>query len=246
MTDAVSPAELESRLRAVGEERYHDKHPFHQLMHSGGLSRGQLQAWALNRYCYQSAIPVKDAALMSRMTDPALRRAWRKRIVNHGGIESAPGGLQRWLDLTDSLGLARDDVVSQRRALPGTRFAVDVYVQFVRDRPLLEGVASLLTELFAPRLIAERVERLQAHYPFLNKTALAYFTSRLDQAPEDASGALEYVLDHAKNAETQAAVVDAVRFKCDVLWAQLDALHAAYVEPGLIPPGVFVPVEEGS
>ncbi|MFZ0954269.1 MAG: pyrroloquinoline quinone biosynthesis protein C, partial [Candidatus Sulfotelmatobacter sp.] len=50
----LSNEELRARFQAVGEERYHHQHPFHLLMHEGKLSRGQLQAWALNRYYYQS------------------------------------------------------------------------------------------------------------------------------------------------------------------------------------------------
>ena len=44
-------------------------------------------------------------------------------------------------------------------------------------------------------------------------------------------------------AEQQQAVLAVLRTKCDILWAMLDALHLAYVEPGMIPPGAFVPSE---
>src|SRR6266567_8167397 len=94
--------ELRAALRQVGEERYHHKHPFHLLMHEGKLSRGQLQAWALNRYYYQSIIPMKDAIILSRATDPSFRRVWRKRIVDHDGQDGndgREGGILRWIKL---------------------------------------------------------------------------------------------------------------------------------------------------
>ncbi len=66
-TDApkLSVEEFDAAIRAVGAERYHDKHPFHKLLHGGKLDKGQVQAWALNRYCYQEAVPRKDAALIA-------------------------------------------------------------------------------------------------------------------------------------------------------------------------------------
>jgi pyrroloquinoline-quinone synthase len=76
----MTPTELEAAIRAVGAERYHDKHPFHRLLHGGKLDKGQVQAWALNRYCYQAAVPRKDAALISRVHDRELRREWAHRI----------------------------------------------------------------------------------------------------------------------------------------------------------------------
>ena len=69
LTKAVTAEELETVLRAIGEERYHNNHPFHERMREGALSKGAMQAWALNRYLYQSRIPMKDAALMARMVD---------------------------------------------------------------------------------------------------------------------------------------------------------------------------------
>ena len=146
----MTPAELEAAIRAVGAERYHDKHPFHRLLHGGKLDKGQVQAWALNRYCYQSAVPRKDAALMARTHDRELRREWVHRLLDHDGYGGEEGGIERWLVLTDALGLDRAYVVSREGALPGTRFAVEAYVNFVRERSLLEAVASSLTELFAP------------------------------------------------------------------------------------------------
>ena len=237
----MSPAELEAAIRAVGAERYHDKHPFHRLLHGGKLDKGQVQAWALNRYCYQSAVPRKDAALMSRAHDRDLRREWVHRMLDHDGSDGEEGGIERWLVLTDALGLDRAYVVSMRGALPATRFAVEAYVTFVRERTLLEAVASSLTELFAPSIHRERIAGMLESYAFVDQRAMQYFKRRLDQANRDADFALAYVKDHATTPEQQAAAVDAVRFKCNVLWAQLDALHHAYVVPGMIPPGAFRP-----
>jgi pyrroloquinoline-quinone synthase len=237
----MSAAELEAAIRAVGAERYHDKHPFHALLHGGRLNKGQVQAWALNRYCYQSAVPRKDAALISRVHDRELRREWVHRILDHDGQAGEEGGVERWLVLTDALGLDRAYVVSMQGALPATRFAVEAYVNFVRDRTLLEAVASSLTELFAPAIHRERISGMLENYDFVGERAMQYFRRRLDQADRDSDFALDYVKRSAATAQEQAAVVDAVRFKCNVLWAQLDALHHAYVTPALIPPGAFRP-----
>jgi pyrroloquinoline-quinone synthase len=237
----MSPNQLEAAIRQVGAERYHDKHPFHRLLHGGKLNKGQVQAWALNRYCYQTAVPRKDAALMSRTMDRALRREWVHRILDHDGAGGEEGGIERWLVLAEALGLDRAYVISMQGALPATRFAVEAYVDFVRQRTLLEAVASSLTELFAPSIHRERISGMLENYDFISDHAMQYFKRRLDQANRDADFALAYVRQHALTPEQQAAAVDAVRFKCNVLWAQLDALHHAYVVPALIPPGAFRP-----
>lgn len=241
--EKLSPDEFHAAIRRIGDERYHALHPFHRLLHDGKLDRGQVQAWALNRFCYQAAIPRKDAGLIARTDDIDLRREWRSRIIDHDGTpeEGNRGGIERWLALTDAVGLDRDDVRNQRGVLPATTFAVEAYVRFVREKTLLEAVASSLTELFAPDIISRRVEGMIATYDFIDDSALVYFEHRLDEAPKDSGFALDYVTEHAQTAEQQQAVLDAIRFKCDVLWAQLDALHHAYVEPGHIPPGAFEP-----
>jgi len=241
VTPLLTPAELERKLRAIGAERYHNRHPFHKLLHGGKLNKGQVQAWALNRYCYQSHIPLKDGSLIGRADDPELRRIWRQRLVDHDGSRPGEGGIARWLALTDDLGLDRDYVVSMRGALPGTRFAVEAYVRYVREKSLLEAVASCLTELFSPGIISERVAGMLAGYSFVSEKTLAYFNARLDQAPRDADYALDYCKREARTPEQQQQVLDTLVFKCNVLWAQLDALYYAYVSPGHIPPGAFVP-----
>jgi coenzyme PQQ biosynthesis protein C len=241
VSEILSPAGLEAALRRIGEERYHWNHPFHIAMKNGELTKPQVQAWALNRYYYQAQIPIKDAALLARLESPALRRAWRQRIIDHDGEREGEGGIERWLKLTDGLGLDRAYVISTRGLLPATRFAVQAYVQFVRERSLLEAIASSLTEMFSPKIIADRVTGMLASYDFVSRETLAYFEKRLSQAPRDADFALDYVKREARRPDQQAAVLDALRFKCDVLWAQLDALEHAYVTPGRIPPGAFDP-----
>jgi coenzyme PQQ biosynthesis protein C len=236
-----TPEELEAGLREIGARRYHRLHPFHQRMHGGRCSKGEVQAWALNRYYYQAKIPMKDATLISRTDDPALRREWRQRLVDHDGEREGKGGIARWLALTDHLGLEREYVVSTRGILPGTRFAVDAYVRFVREKSLLEAIASSLTELFSPVIIGERVKGMLANYDFVSPEALAYFETRPPAAARDADFALNYVKRHATTPDRQAEVLAALEFKCEVLWSMLDALHYAYVEPGHIPPGAFVP-----
>ncbi|MGH6877330.1 MAG: pyrroloquinoline-quinone synthase PqqC [Rhizomicrobium sp.] len=241
MSAPLVPEEFEAELRKIGEERYHDKHPFHILMHEGRLDQGQLQAWVLNRFYYQKSIPLKDASLIARADDIDLRREWIGRILDHDGRKPGEGGIERWLRLAEGVGLDRFYVASCEGVLPATRFACDAYVRFVRENSLLEAIASSLTELFAPDLHKTRIDALLAHYSFANEATLAYFRTRLVEAPKDVAFGLDYVLRHAKSREEQALCVAALRFKTDVLWSQLDALHHAYVTPGLIPPGAFVP-----
>jgi len=235
-----SADELEAALRQIGAARYHNLHPFHRLLHGGQLTKGQVQAWALNRYYYQSTIPIKDAVVISRFRDRATRVEWRHRIEDHDGDIGSEGGIERWLKLTEGLGLDSAYVESTEGILPATRFAVDAYVHFVRDRTPLEAIASSLTELFAPNLHEERISGMLAHYDFVNPEIMSYFKRRLAQAPRDAEFALDYVKRHAATPAEREAVCNALIFKTNVLWAQLDALHHAYVD-GHIPPGAFVP-----
>jgi pyrroloquinoline-quinone synthase len=235
---------LRAKLRAVGEERYHHQHPFHLMMHEGRLTRGQLQAWALNRYYYQSIIPIKDSIILSRGPDPAFRRAWRKRVIDHDGDDKSEGGIKRWLKLAEAAGLNADEVRAGTGILPATRFAVNEYLNIVRNRSLLEAVASSLTELFSRDLISLRMEKMRQHYPWLSG-GLDYFEARLTQAPEDAKFAITYVYENAKTRAEQELAIQALRDKCDILWAQLDALYFAYVQPGWPPPGAFRMKEEG-
>jgi pyrroloquinoline-quinone synthase len=235
----LSAEKLRTRLENVGAERYHHRHPFHLLMHEGRLTRGQLQAWALNRYYYQGRIPIKDAIILSRSEDASFRRAWRKRLADHDGNTGA-GGLECWLQLAEATGLERQRVCSCAEVLPGVRYAVDAYLALVERGSLLEAVASSLTEMFAGHLIALRLDALHRHYPWL-QDGLGYFEARLTQAPEDARFAFQWVYEHARTREEQEYAVQALTRKCELLWAQLDALYFAYVQPGWPPPGAFRP-----
>ena len=234
----LSQDELVARLRQIGEERYHHRHPFHLLMHEGKLTRGQLQAWALNRYYYQSRIPIKDALILARSEDAEFRRAWRKRILDHDGEEGRIGGIEKWIKLAEATGLERGRVEGAAEVLPATKYAVDAYLRLVSERSFLEAVASSLTELFSGTLIALRMDALRKHYPWLSG-GLDYFQARLSQAPADARFALDWVIRHAESREQQELACRALRAKCDILWAQLDALYFAYVQPGWPPPGAF-------
>lgn len=237
----LSPEELEGALRDIGARRYHRLHPFHGLLHGGKCSRGQVQAWALNRYYYQAMIPIKDASLIARCEDAAVRREWRSRLVDHDGEHEGDGGIARWLKLTDGLGLERSYVTSLRGLLPGTRFAVEAYVNFVREKTLLEAIASSLTEMFSPVVISERMTGMLENYDFITRETLSYFDERPLQAQRDADFALNYVKRNARTPEQQQAVLAALEFKCGVLWTMLDALYHAYVAPKHVPPGAFVP-----
>ena len=237
----LSADELEAALRDIGARRYHRLHPFHGLLHGGKCTVGQVQAWALNRYFYQAMIPIKDASLIARCEDSAVRREWRSRLVDHDGERDGDGGIARWLKLTDGLGLDREYVTSLRGLLPGTRFAVEAYVRFVREKTLLEAIASSLTEMFSPVIISERMSGMLANYDFITRETLSYFDKRPPQAQRDADFALGYVKQNARTPEQQQAVLAALEFKCGVLWAMLDALYSAYVMPKHLPPGAFVP-----
>ena len=233
-------AQFVARFHAIGEERYHHKHPFHLMMHEGKLTRGQLQAWALNRYYYQSRIPIKDATILARSEDAEFRRAWRKRIFDHDGDGTHPGGIEKWLRLVEATGLTRDQALRGDAILPAVRYAVDAYLELVRSGTFLEAVASSLTELFSGKLIALRMDALRRYYPWLSG-GLDYFQGRLTQAPEDADFALAWVVKHARTREEQDLALAALRAKCNILWAQLDAVYFAYVSPGWPPPGAFQP-----
>jgi pyrroloquinoline-quinone synthase len=229
---AETPAqqtEFVRRLRAVGAQRYHDKHPFHIAMHAGLLTPEQIRGWVANRYYYQKNIPVKDAAILSKLPDREKRRVWIQRILDHdGALETGGGGIERWFALARAVGLSDDEVKSERLVLPGTRFAVDAYVTFARTQDWVVSVASSLTELFATDLMSARIAVLVEKYPWIDDAGLLYFRTRLSLAPRDAEYALRWVVDNASTELMQDACVRALEFKCDVLWAILDATQHAY------------------
>jgi len=229
-----SAAEFTARLRAVGASRYHDQHPFHVLMNDGRLSRKSLQAWVANRFYYQTQIPVKDAAILSNCPERDIRRAWIQRILDHDGSQGDEGGIEKWLRLGKAVGLSRDELLTHSRLLPGVRYAVDAYVHFCRTKPWLEAVASSLTELFAPTLMARRIDAFERHYPWVRADGLRYFRSRLTQAPRDADFALRLVLERCRTRAEQERAVAALQFKCDLLWAMLDAMYLSCIlnQPG--------------
>jgi pyrroloquinoline-quinone synthase len=183
-----------------------------------------VRAWVANRYYYQKVIPVKDAAVLSNLPTREMRREWIRRITDHDGTAAdGGGGTESWLALARAVGLSDEEVLSERGVAAGTRFAADAYVNFARSRPWLEAVASSLTELFGPPVIAHRVSAIVANYPWIDRAGLAYFDKRMELAPVDAQQALSWVVDHARTLEEQDRCVAALRFKCDVLWAILDA-----------------------
>ena len=224
-------------LRREGESRYHDRHRYHVLMHEGKLTRPQLQQWVLNRYYYQTRIPIKDALILSKSEDPAFRRMWIRRIRDHDGDAEEDGGLAQWLRLAEGVGLERDEVTSCRSVLPGVRFACDAYVDLVRSRSLLEAVASSLTEFFAPDLMSRRIQAWEKHYPWVDPAMLAYFRGRVTRARRDSEEAIEFVTRHAVTYELQERCVAALIRKTEILWQLLDCTYTAYVEPGRGPEG---------
>lgn len=219
-------------LRREGENRYHDGHRYHVLMHEGKLSRLQLQQWVLNRYYYQTRIPIKDALILAKSEDPGFRRMWIRRIHDHDGTADGEGGLALWLRLAEGVGLDREEVASCRSVLPGVRFACDAYVELVRSRSLLEAVASSLTEFFAPDIMSKRVLAWEKHYPWVSPQVLDYFRSRVTRARRDSEEAIEFVVRHATAYELQERCVAALIRKTEILWHLLDCVYAAYIEPG--------------
>jgi pyrroloquinoline-quinone synthase len=224
--------ELDSFVEALRAQsrRYHDQHPFHVRMNAGRLSRHQLRGWVANRFYYQVSIPRKDAAILANCPDVAVRRRWIRRILDHDGTRPGEGGIEAWLRLGEAVGLTRAEIMHERHLVPGVRFAVDAYVTFARTRPWVEAVASSLTELFAPDLMAERLAAFERHYPWISSDGLAYFRARLSQAPRDAGHALEVVTEYCRSTDDRARAVAALSFKCDVLWSILDSIDRAYPE----------------
>jgi pyrroloquinoline-quinone synthase len=231
-----SSEEFTEQLSRVGRLHYHDKHPFHRLMNEGRLDPEQIRLWVANRYYYQKNIPVKDAILLSRIPSREVRRRWVQRILDHDGAGDDPGGIEKWLRLGEAVGLRRDDLEADALLLPGVRFAVDAYVHFVATRPWVEGVASSLTELFAPALMVQRLAAFEQYYTWIDPAALEYFRSRPPLATRDSEHGLSLVLHHCGTREEQERAVAALRFKCDLLTAQLDALAYACFSPARVEP----------
>jgi len=220
----LSSDEFAAWLRREGERRYHDRHPFHVLMHEGKLTRSQLQQWVLNRYYYQSRVPIKDAIILSKSEDPGFRRMWIQRIHDHDGDREGEGGLALWLRLAEGVGLDREQVASLQSVLPGVRFACDAYVQLVQRVSLVEAVASSLTESFAPDLMSKRIAAWEKHYPWVRADVLEYFRTRVPRARHDAEQAIGFVCANATTYELQEKCVAALVRKTEILWHILDCL----------------------
>jgi pyrroloquinoline-quinone synthase len=224
--------EFIGRLHAQGA-RYHDQHPFHRRMDAGELTHEELQRWVANRFYYQKSIPLKDAAIMANCDEVEVRREWVRRIIDHDGTADGMGGIESWLRLGEALGVSREELVSERGVLPGVRYAVDAYVTFARSKPWVEAVASSLTELFGPAAIRVRLEALERHYPWIDRAGLEYFRTRLVLAPRDAQYALDLTVERCRTRAQQDAAVAALRFKTEVLWAQLDAIERGDTQPAV-------------
>jgi pyrroloquinoline-quinone synthase len=216
------------QLKDIGSRSYHDRHPFHERMNAGELSPGAIRGWAANRFYYQTQIPVKDAAILSNCPLREVRRAWLYRITEHDGTQGEEGGISAWLRLGEACGVPREELLDDRHLLPGVRFAVDAYVNFARTKPWPVAIASSLTELFAPDLMARRLEAFKTHYTWVPAWGFDYFNRRLTQARKDSDSALELTLRYCSTPELRQAAVAALSFKCDILWAVLDAIDLKY------------------
>lgn len=223
----MTPDEFLAALRTVGERSYHHLHPFHVRMNAGELSPEEIRRWVANRFYYQRSIPLKDAAILSNCPERDVRRRWLHRITDHDGREGPEGGIEAWLRLAEGCGLNRDAVLAGEGLLPGVRFAVDAYVHFARSQPWPVAIASSLTELFAPDLMATRLAAFRAHYQWVPDWAFDYFQSRVTQARVDSDEALALTQRWCDTPARQESAVEALRFKCDVLWSMLDAIDHA-------------------
>ncbi|MDY0056273.1 pyrroloquinoline-quinone synthase PqqC [Methyloversatilis discipulorum] len=228
--------EFEAKLRDKGAA-YHIFHPFNVMLNSGKATPEQIRGWVANRFYYQIAIPVKDAAILSNTPDREIRRQWIQRILDHDGYEiTGPdgsvvrdeGGIEAWIKLGIATGLTREEIVDLRHVVPGVRFAVDAYINFARQRPWQEAVCSSLTELFAPKIHKERLANWPEHYPWIESTGLQYFRNRVSQARRDVEQGLAVTLNYFNTREMQERALNILQFKLDVLWAMNDAMANAY------------------
>ena len=218
-----------AKLRTIGASRYHDKHPFHRYMNNGQLDREQIKGWAANRFYYQKSIPLKDAAIISNCPIREVRRLWLHRVSDHDGVSEGDGGIEAWLKLADAVGLNHRELLNEEYVLPGVRFAVDAYVNFVRQAPWEEGICSSLTELFAPEIHQQRLNSWPDRYPWIEAAGLQYFRNRLSEARRDVEHGLAFTLAHFNTRPLQERALAIVQFKLDVLWCMLDAMMLAYV-----------------
>ena len=223
--------EFEARLRDRGRA-YHIHHPYNVMLAAGKATREQIRGWVANRYYYQIAIPVKDAAILANCPDRAVRRGWVQRILDHDGFELGSvkddGGIEAWLRLAEAVGLARSEVEDLRHVAPAVRFAVDAYVNFARRAPWQEAVCSSLTELFAPEIHKQRLATWPQHYAWIEPAGLQYFRNRVSQARRDVEQGLAITLDHFTTRALQERALEILQFKLDVLWALSDALVVKY------------------
>ena len=228
---AWSVGEFEARLRERGRA-YHIHHPYNLMLNSGRATREQVRGWVANRYYYQIAIPIKDAAVLSNCPDPTVRRGWVQRILDHDGFElngiRDAGGIEAWLRLAEAVGLSRDEVTDLRHVTPGVRFAVDAYVNFARRAPWQEAVCSSLTELFAPEIHKQRLATWPEHYPWIDAEGMAYFRNRVSQARRDVEQGLAITLAHFTTRPLQERALEVLQFKLDILWALNDAMALKY------------------
>jgi pyrroloquinoline-quinone synthase len=222
-------AEFEKKIREK-EKYYHINHEFHILMNSGKLDKPAIQGWVANRFYYQVAIPVKDAAIMSNCWDREVRRHWIQRIIDHDGTQGDEGGIEAWLLLGEAVGLKREDLWSHKYLLPGVRFAIDAYVNFAKQQPWEVAASSSLTELFAPKIHQKRLDKWPQYYPWIDEKGYNYFRKRLKEARRDVQHGLDITLDYYKTREEQERMLTVLQFKLDVLWTMLDCMWMAYIE----------------
>jgi pyrroloquinoline-quinone synthase len=218
-----------ARLREAGGRGYHARHPFHIRMNRGELSPGEIRKWVANRFAYQQIIPRKDAAILANCPVREVRASWARRLADHDGTPDGGGrgGIESWLRLAEACGLDRRATLEGRHVVPGARFAAGAYLEFARTQPWPIAVASSLTEMFAPDLMRERLDAFRVHYPWIPPWGLEYFEARPALARRDSQEALDLTLTYCDTPAIRREAVRALAFKCDVLWALLDATEAA-------------------
>jgi len=228
MTEAWTRKEFEEKLKEKGR-LYHIHHPYQVNMNSGKSNKAQIQGWVANHFYYQTTIPIKDASIMANCSERDVRRQWMQRILDHDGVDGDDGGIEAWLRLGESVGMSRQEILSQEHVLPGVRFACDAYLNFARRASWQEAACSSLTELFAPEIHQKRLNTWPDHYPWIDIEGYQYFRKRLSEARRDVQHGLDITLEHFKTREQQEQALGILQFKLEVLWSMLDAMQIAYV-----------------
>ncbi len=212
------------------EPRYFLNHPFMKLFYAGRLTNEQIRAWIVNRFYYQKQMPLKDSIILANCTDTAARKLWLQRLMKREGVGGYRGDVEGWAMLAEAAGISRK-TLENTEVLPGVRFAVDAYLNFVKTVSWVEGVAASLPELLAVNELPKRIEALRRHYGWIGREGVEFFIERLSYIKEDIELVLELLTTHIRNNIMLKKCFEAARYNCNVHWSMLDAIYMEYVLP---------------